>query len=147
MDRRAFIGTLAALMCVSGCTTPPDWIERTLVTVDVTGHWYGSSPQSSGAGSSYAEFWLDLQQAGPKARGSIRAKGIRTGAGLGGTGWVPIEGTIAGDVFTFRQTDGPGRGEFTVRGDEMTGEVSIGFSGPIIVRRIESSPRPDSQRQ
>jgi hypothetical protein len=145
MDRRAFIGTLAALMCVSGCTTPPDWIERTLVTVDVTGHWYGSSPQSSGAGSSYAEFWLDLQQAGPKARGSIQAKGIRTG--LGGTGRVPIEGTIAGDVFSFRQTDGPARGELKVRGDEMTGEVSIGFSGPIIVRRIESSPRPDSQRQ
>jgi hypothetical protein len=70
MDRRAFIGTLTALMCVSGCTTPPDWIERTLVTVDVTGSWYGSSLQASGAGGgSYAAFWLDLQQAGPKARG------------------------------------------------------------------------------
>jgi hypothetical protein len=150
MDRRAFIGlglALAVAMGSSGCTTPPDWIERTLVTVDVTGHWYGSSPQSSGT-SSYPEFWLDLQQqAGPKARGSIRAKGIRTGAGIAGTGWVPIEGTIAGDVFSFRQTDGPAWGELKVRGDEMTGEVSIGFSGPIIVRRIESSPRPDSQRQ
>ena len=136
---------VAALASGSGCATPPDWIERTLVTVDVTGHWYGSSPKSSGAGSSYAEFWLDLQQAGPKARGSIQAKGIRTG--LAGTGWVPIEGTIAGDVFSFRQTDGPARGELKVRGDEMTGEVSIGFSGPIILHRIESSPRPDSQRQ
>lgn len=59
MDRRAFIGTLAALMCVSGCTTPPDWIERTLVTVDVTGQWHGGSLQSSGT-FGYAEFWLDL---------------------------------------------------------------------------------------
>ena len=146
MDRRAFIGTLAALMCVSGCTTPPDWIERTLVTVDVTGHWYGSSPQSSGAGSSYAEFWLDLQQAGPKARGSMQGKGVGSGTGLAGTGWVPIEGTIAGDVFSFRQTNGPARGELTVRGDEMTGEVSSGFSGPVILHRIESFPRQELMR-
>jgi hypothetical protein len=27
----------AALAIGAGCTTPPDWIERTLVTVDVTG--------------------------------------------------------------------------------------------------------------
>ena len=145
MDRRAFIGTLAALMCVSGCTTPPDWIERTLVTVDVTGHWYGSSPQSSGAGSSYAEFWLDLQQAGPKARGSIQAKGIRTG--LGGTGRVPIEGTIAGDVFTFRQTNGPMTGELTVDGDELKGEILQPRRFPIVLRRAGSPARPDSRRQ
>jgi hypothetical protein len=113
-----------------------------LVTVDVTGHWYGSSLKASAPGGGIAEFWLDLQQAGPKARGSMQGRGIGRGTGLAGTGWVPIEGTIAGDVFTFRQTDGPGRGEFTVRGDEMTGEVSLGFSGPIILHRIGSSPQP-----
>ena len=137
----------AALAIGAGCTTSPDWIERTLVTVDVTGQWYGRSLKGAGAGGGVAEFWLDLQQAGPKARGSMQGKGVGSGTGLAGTGWVPIEGTIAGDVFSFRQTDGPARGELKVRGDEMTGEVSIGFSGPIIVRRIESSPRPDSQRQ
>jgi len=32
---------LAGLVFVSGCSRS-DWIERTLVTVDVTGTWYGS---------------------------------------------------------------------------------------------------------
>ena len=31
---------VAALACVSGCARP-DWIEQTLVTVDVTGTWEG----------------------------------------------------------------------------------------------------------
>jgi hypothetical protein len=40
----AWILMAAALAIGSGCATPPDWIERTLVTVDVTGSWYGTSP-------------------------------------------------------------------------------------------------------
>jgi hypothetical protein len=90
----------AVLACGAGCTTPPDWIERTLVTVDVSGRWHGIAPGSRRV----PELWLDLQQEGPKAKGSMRA--------LGAAGFTsaPIEGTIAGDVFSFRQTDGPGRG-------------------------------------
>jgi hypothetical protein len=139
MDRRAFIGILAALMCVSGCTTPPDWIGRTLVTVDVTGSWYGVSPVRTNSG--YPELWLELQQEGPKAKGSTRAN---TG-GMQRSG--PIEGTIAGDVFTFRQTNGPLTGELTVSGDEMTGEILQPLRFPIVLRRAGSPPRPDSRRQ
>ena len=131
----------AALAIGPGCATPLDWIERTLVTVDVTGVWHGG--KVAGAGGSVAELWLDLQQAGPKVRGSMQGRGFVPGPG---TGSVPIEGTIAGDVFSFRQTNGPGKGELTVRGDEMTGEVSIGFLYPIILHRIESLPRPDVTR-
>ena len=129
MDRRAFIGALAALMCVSGCTRPPDWIERTLVTVDVTGTWNGASSVRVSAG--YPTVWLELQQAGPKAKGSTRAS-------LGGSTLAagPIEGTIAGDVFTFRQTNGPVTGELTVSGDEMSGEILQPLRFPIVLRRV-----------
>jgi hypothetical protein len=94
----------AMLACGAGCATPPDWIERTLVTVDVTGTWYGASSVKAGAG--YPTLWLELQQEGPKAKGSTRAT-------TGGTALLagPIEGTIAGDVFTFRQTNGQETGE------------------------------------
>jgi hypothetical protein len=139
----AWILTAAALAIGSGCATPPDWIERTLVTVDVTGQWYGSL-KGVGGGGGVTEFWLDLQQAGPKAKGSTRAHN------LGGMGLVlsgPIEGTIAGDVLTFRQTNGPVTGELTVSGDEMKGEILQPRRFPIVLRRVGSPPRPDSQRQ
>jgi hypothetical protein len=134
---------VAALASGSGCATPPDWIQRTLVTVDVTGHWHGAT--LAGSGTSFKpEVWLDLQQEGPKVKGSIQWRdfwGTRRSTSPGS-----IEGSISGDVFNFKQTDGPGRGELTVRGDDMTGEVSIGTSVPMILRRTESSPRPDSTK-
>ena len=129
----------AALAIGAGCTTPPDWIERTLVTVDVTGTWQGASPVKVGPG--YPDLWLELQQEGPKAKGSTRAN---TG-GMQRSG--PIEGTIAGDVFTFRQTNGPVTGELTVSGDEMKGEILQPSRFPIVLRRVGSPPRPDSRRQ
>ena len=135
----AWILLAATLAIGSGCATPPDWIERTLVTVDVTGTWYGTSPVKGQAG--YPDLWLELQQEGPKAKGSTRAN---TG-GMQRSG--PIEGTIAGDVFTFRQTNGPLTGELTVSGDEMTGEILQPQRFPIVLRRAGSPPRPDSRRQ
>ncbi len=132
----------AALAIGVGCTTPSDWIERTLVTVDVTGTWYGASPVRGQGG--YPDLWLDLQQEGPKAKGSTRASmGAAQSPALSG----PIEGTIAGDVFTFRQTNGPVTGELTVSGDEMTGEILEPRRFPIVLRRVGSPPRPGSQRQ
>ena len=44
----------------SGCVTRPDWIERTLVTVDVTGVWHGISEAGLGGGN--VALWLDLRQ-------------------------------------------------------------------------------------
>jgi hypothetical protein len=142
MDRRAFIGTLAALMYVSGCATPPDWIERTLVTVDVTGSWHGTSPLR--VGTQYPTFSLELQQEGSKAKGSIRGLiGGADGPGVFG----PIEGTVAGDVFTFSQTNGSLSGELTVSGDEMRGEFLGSRRFPMILRRVGSPSPPDSRRQ
>jgi hypothetical protein len=131
-----------ALGIGAGCTTPPDWIDRTLVTVDVTGTWQGASPVKVGPG--YPDLWLELQQQGPKAKGSSRA---RIGGGLPVMLSGPIEGTVAGDVFTFRQTNGPVTGELTVSGDEMKGEILQPSRFPIVLRRVGSPPRPDSRRQ
>jgi hypothetical protein len=130
----------ATLAIGSGCATPPDWIERTLVTVDVTGTWYGTSPVKGQAG--YPDLWLELQQEGPKAKGSTRALYLGMGVLAG-----PIEGTITGDVFTFRQTNGPVTGELTVSGDEMTGEILQPRRFPFVLRRVGAPSRPDSQRQ
>ena len=47
----------AALAFASGCAKT-DWIDRTLVTVDVTGAWYGSA----GQGNSSFSILFDLEQ-------------------------------------------------------------------------------------
>ena len=61
----------------------------------------------------------------------------------GGSLSGPIEGTVAGDVFSFRQTNEPLKGETTVSGDEMAGEVLIGVATfRITLRRVDSPSRP-----
>jgi hypothetical protein len=77
MKRIARVLVATALALTSGCARP-DWIQDTVVTVDVTGF-----------------------------------EG-------------PIDGTVGGDVFTFRLTNETTVGEMTVSGDEMNGNVTIG---------------------
>jgi len=113
---------VAALACGSGCARAPDWIERTLVTVDVTGTWVGT--EITGGKGGPASYELTLEQQGPKVKGSIFRDGAARGS-TSGTFSAPIEGTVAGDVFSFRQINAPLTGETTVSGDEMTGEVSL----------------------
>ncbi len=56
----------AALAFGSGCARP-DWIERTLVTVDVTGTWSGSV-QGAGAFATHSVS-LQLEQQGINGQG------------------------------------------------------------------------------
>src|SRR5215467_11999332 len=64
-DMKAALGVIAAaLVLTSGCAQK-DWIDRTLVTENVTGAWTGSF----GEGNSYRELRLDLQQEGSKVTG------------------------------------------------------------------------------
>ena len=88
-----------------------------------------------------ANVGFELEQQGSVAKGSLRLKG------MGGTGDLsgPIEGTIAGDVFRFKDTRGNVEGEMTVNGDEMTGLTSTSFGRrPLSLRRADSSSRPGS---
>ena len=108
------------------------------MTVDVTGTWEGSA-------SSGAFFQLKLEQRGTRVQGSSQRMGgvAYTQVTLSG----PIEGTVAGDVFTFRQTNGSVTGEMRVSGDEMTGQLLGGFgNSPFTLRRIDSSPPPGAPK-
>jgi hypothetical protein len=127
----------AALATGSSCARP-DWIDRTLVTVDVTGVWFGASDRGGGTGT--VGLWLDLQQEGSKVRGYARPEGMVSRS---------IEGTIAGDVFSIKGSSGGAvSGELTVSGDEMTGEMFIQGSYVNrfrVLHRVEPSSRPASQ--
>jgi hypothetical protein len=65
---------------------------------------------------------------------------LAVGIGLSG----PVEGSLTGDVFTFKQTNGPLTGEFTVSEDEMTGRVSAGSTVSMTLRRVGPVSRPGS---
>jgi hypothetical protein len=96
------------VLIAAGCARP-DWIEQTLVTVDVTGAWQGTMSGEGAFGSLYAA--LMLQQGGAKVTGQMVISGRSR----------PIEGTINGDVLRFRTQDGRMTGELQVSGDEMSG--------------------------
>jgi hypothetical protein len=56
-----------------------------------------------------------------------------------GAGSGPIEGSVAGDVFSFKQTNGPIAGEMAISGDEMTGYMVVGYRIPVSFQRVGSS--------
>ena len=126
----------AVLACGAGCATPPDWIERTLVTVDVTGVWSGRAYIPHGTAGLIIDVRLELKQEGPRVKGSMRPSGsiswrsvdLAPPAG-------PINGTVAGDVFEFTETNGHITGRLTVNGDEMTGEVVEQVAYWVVLRR------------
>jgi hypothetical protein len=126
---------LAALTFGVGCAKS-DWIERTLVTVDVTGTWYGSVGGAGRPGVS--SLWFELEQQGSTVKGSMKSDIATYGVAT-----QQIDGTVAGDVFRFKQRDGNVVGEVTVSGDEMTGQGSFaGSSRSLSLRRVDPSSRP-----
>jgi hypothetical protein len=131
---RMFIAS--ALAFGSGCAST-DWIDRTLVTVDVTGTWSGGWTGRS------SEFSLELEQQGSTVKGFIRTANTSYMTQMGAKPG-PIEGSVAGDVFRFRQTNGPLEGELTVDGDEMAGRASLGPTRRFYLRRVDSSSGPVS---
>ena len=119
----------------SGCAKP-DWIQQTLVTVDVTGTWQSNEG---------ALFTLNLDPQGARVTGTMVMKGIASAASVSGA----IEGSVAGDVFQFRQVSGNWvmfEGRMTVNGDEMSGNTVAAQGGRrfSVLRRVDSS-RPASQ--
>jgi hypothetical protein len=108
-----------------GCAARQDWIQETLVTVDVTGAWTGSYNAGTCCGGSFS---MTLRQDGPRVTGELRMTGsmLRNENG-------PVEGTVRGDVLSFRQPDGRIGGEMMVKGDEMQGS-GYGGSASYIIR-------------
>jgi len=119
-----------AIASTIGCAQK-DWIDRTLVTENVSGSWYGTMVGPT-AGSR-EDIWLTLKQEGGKVTGEFRTSG-RLASWITSEG--ALEGTVSGDVFKFVDTRRTLTGELTVSGDEMHGVIGR-YRGE--VRRIESS--------
>jgi hypothetical protein len=108
------------LLISAGCArSGSDWIEATLVTVDVTGVWRGSLSRAGGA-SDYGSIELTLQQEGPKVTGQVRLSSLSAARN------TRVEGTVSGDVFRFQTPDGRRTGELQVNGDRMSGSGMAG---------------------
>jgi hypothetical protein len=126
---------VAAFTLTAGCAGT-DWIERTLVTVDVTGVWSGRAYIPHATAGLIIDVRLDLEQEGAKVKGSMRPSGsiswrspdLSPATGL-------ITGTVAGDVLDFTETNGHITGHLTVSGDEMTGEVVAQATYWVVLRR------------
>jgi hypothetical protein len=127
----------AELLLGSGCASRPDWIEATLVTVDVSGVWSGDAPGVPAG----VPFVLELTQEGSKVTGSMRI------SGLYGRYGGPVEGRVNGDLFQFWQLNNPIKGEATVDGDEMKGQLVWLILGELRLRRVDRSvpTRPQPQ--
>jgi len=136
--RAAWVIVVGALVFASGCAQK-DWIDRTLVTENVTGVWHGSVTSASGP-SIHEEVRLELEQQGPKVAGFFLGNPVLVG--LRGT--TPIEGSVAGDLFKFRDARGLMVGELTVGGDEMTGRGALGQYRQVTFTlwRVESANAP-----
>jgi hypothetical protein len=138
MNTIARVSLVAMLAFAFGCAKP-DWIQQTLVTVDVTGVWIGPM----GTSNSFSEVRLELEQQGPKVKGTLRR--LSAGSGLHPLLEGPIDGALSGDVFSFRLANGSAEGEMTVSADEMRGFIRTSSRVPISLRRADSSAAPRSQ--
>ena len=105
------------LLIISGCTQRADWIQGTLITVDVAGRWTGGYSMGGPGGA----VDITLRQTGPRATGHLMLTGFNAQIWSG-----PVEGTVNGDVLKFGRPDGRLRGEVIVAGDEMAGTVTFG---------------------
>jgi len=127
---RAALAAIAVAFVFASCARQ-DWIDRTLVTVDVTGTWEGS-PGGTGTARPTTLFF-NLRQEGATVQGFIKEGESGVGARLDG----PISGTVTGDVFRFKSARGTAEGELTVNGDEMSGTVSFFGTRPLTLRRVD----------
>jgi len=109
-----------AFVLASGCAQQ-DWIDRTLVTVDVTGVWEGKSTVTGG-GVGVLDVVFILQQQGAKVTGQVKFPMAPASVPRVSTEGYQIEGKVSGDTFTLHEMSGPTlHDEFKVNGDEMTG--------------------------
>ena len=97
---------MAWLLFASGCASR-GWIDRTLVTVDVTGTWSGR-PEGPQFGRP-SEIFLELKQEGPNVTGTLRSSTTQATSETGPlTG--PISGTVAGTSSDSRIAEAPSKG-------------------------------------
>jgi len=129
----AALGVIAAaFVFASGCAQK-DWIDRTLVTVDVTGVWEGTLK----GGIADRRITLTLVQSGSKVTGQLATT---PAAGTPGPVEGPVDGTVTGDIFRFQDTRGRLKAELQVNADEMTGSMSWQFGPGTITLHRRAGP-------
>jgi hypothetical protein len=107
------------LLVAAGCARP-DWIESTLVTVDVTGAWTGSYD----AGGNSWPLTLNLKQNGPRVTGYMKPGGA-------------VEGMLNGDVLSLRNIATGGTFDVIVKGEEMSGSFYGRYGRGVFTARRE----------
>jgi hypothetical protein len=122
---------LSTMLAMNAGCARTDWIDRTLVTVDVMGTWQSTT----------ALWELNLVQEGQKVTGDIRHGGLESSVGAYSG---PIEGTVAGDVLSFRGKAGGITSEMKVSGDEMFGTLTVNARRVVTLQRVGSPSRPAS---
>jgi len=115
MKSLAVVLIAATLAIDSGCAKQ-DWIDRTLVTVDVTGVWEGKQDFGPGGGGD-RDIVIVLQQQGAKVTGEIRNSA--SALGIGSPPDTPVEGTVNGDTLSLNSRWMSV--VLQVNGDEMAG--------------------------
>ena len=100
---------LATLLTMSAGCAKTDWIDRTLVTVDVTGTCDRYSV--GGTGGAGGSFELGFGSSNKERPSKDRWPTMGSGSG--------VDGTIAGDVSVGERARGDAEGELAVSGDEM----------------------------
>src|SRR5262245_27622954 len=126
---RILLGMISVVLLM-GCAQR-DWIDRTLVTENVSGSWYGAMVGLTAGGSE--DIRLTFKQEGGKVTGEFRTSG-RLASWITSEG--ALEGTVAGDLFKFNDTRRTITGELTVSGDEMHGQLGQFHAD---LQRVESS--------
>ena len=127
---------IAAALAFSLSCAQKDWIDRTLVTVDVTGVWTGRAYIPHAATGLIIDVRLELAQEGPKVKGSIKPSGSIPWRNLDPSPTTgSVEGAVAGDVFEFREVTGHTTGRLTVSGEEMSGEITEKATYSVVLRR------------
>ncbi len=72
---RAALGVIAAVFVFASGCAQRDWIDRTLVTEDVSGVWAGKAYIAHAVTGLIVGVRLELEQQGPKVKQSMRPSG------------------------------------------------------------------------
>ena len=126
-----FSRTMASLILVlpvlgGAACARRDWIDQTLVTVDVTGIWEGNVHSTTGPGGGGLE--LTLQQKGAQVVGTSRGSGGGSTYNIG-----TIEGTVRGDTLKFQDKRTAFTGEHQVSGGDMAASGAVPGWGAVSI--------------
>ena len=119
------------VLFLAGCATAGDRGGAVAPAVDVTGTWNGSFTNVGSTGNNFS-FVAVLEPKGNIVTGTMSG-GLASYNG-------PIQGTVSGNTFSWRQLMGSASGTVTVSGHEMNGTgtaTAAAYTGRLNLRRAQ----------